>query len=343
MLCAVQPLEQVAPQAPGPLGASETRRKVASPAARGLAQAAQLDRAGATSARGWLIEGRRALRVRCTPPSCCQPCRPAHAPRPVPVRGRSPAAEAARGRRAGGHAVVPRSRYGGRGRRVRGGARRRGPRGAPRHHGRRLPGGRPRAPPPCSAACLNPVHDDEDDEFAACSMSMRQGPAERPRLTCAHRALEPCAGAGGRLWRPGMHGTAQGRCLRRPGGRSPCHAQMRQRLRRLESRSTLPPPPATAAALRRGASARAARAQGLALGDSELREYTHGMFGHIARMLGPYFQPYLRACVAAAVESCGQARHSPRPPLLTAHPGLMRSQECRVRRLRAPESLCMPA
>lgn len=58
-------------------------------------------------------------------------------------------------------------------------------------------------------------------------------------------------------------------------------------------------------------------AQGLALGDSELREYTHGMFGHIARMLGPDFQPYLRACVAAAVESCGQARHLP-PALLTA-------------------------
>lgn len=55
-------------------------------------------------------------------------------------------------------------------------------------------------------------------------------------------------------------------------------------------------------------------AQGLTLGDSELREYTHGMFGHIARMLGPGFQPYLRAAVAAAVESCGQARWPSPPP-----------------------------
>ena len=49
-------------------------------------------------------------------------------------------------------------------------------------------------------------------------------------------------------------------------------------------------------------------AQGLTLGDSELREYTHGLFGHVARMLGPDFVPYLRTAVAAAMESCSQVR-----------------------------------
>ena len=60
--------------------------------------------------------------------------------------------------------------------------------------------------------------------------------------------------------------------------------------------------------------------QGLTLGDSELREYTHGLFGHVARMLGPGFQPYLHAAVAAAVESCGQVRASQRSHLLEATP-----------------------
>ncbi|KAK9828387.1 hypothetical protein WJX81_002836 [Elliptochloris bilobata] len=46
--------------------------------------------------------------------------------------------------------------------------------------------------------------------------------------------------------------------------------------------------------------------QGLTLDDSELREYTHGLFGHVARMLGPGFEPYLRPAVAAAIESCAQ-------------------------------------
>ena len=49
-------------------------------------------------------------------------------------------------------------------------------------------------------------------------------------------------------------------------------------------------------------------AQGLTLGDSELREYTHGLFGHVARMLGQDFVPFLGPAVAAAVESCAQVR-----------------------------------
>lgn len=40
--------------------------------------------------------------------------------------------------------------------------------------------------------------------------------------------------------------------------------------------------------------------------DSELREYTHGMFSSIAGLLKQDFQPYLATCVAAALASCNQ-------------------------------------
>ena len=46
--------------------------------------------------------------------------------------------------------------------------------------------------------------------------------------------------------------------------------------------------------------------QGMSVDDSELREYTHGMFGSIAGLLKQDFQPYLATCVAAALASCNQ-------------------------------------
>lgn len=46
--------------------------------------------------------------------------------------------------------------------------------------------------------------------------------------------------------------------------------------------------------------------QGMTIDDSELREYTHGMFGSIAGLMKQEFQPYLATCVAAALASCNQ-------------------------------------
>ena len=48
------------------------------------------------------------------------------------------------------------------------------------------------------------------------------------------------------------------------------------------------------------------RAQGMSIDDSELREYTHGLFGSMAAVLKQDFQPYLATCVAAALASCEQ-------------------------------------
>ena len=44
----------------------------------------------------------------------------------------------------------------------------------------------------------------------------------------------------------------------------------------------------------------------MSIDDSELREYTHGLFGSIAAVLKQDFQPYLATCVAAALASCEQ-------------------------------------
>jgi hypothetical protein len=52
----------------------------------------------------------------------------------------------------------------------------------------------------------------------------------------------------------------------------------------------------------------------MSIDDSELREYTHGLFGSIAAALKQDFQPYLATCVSAALASCNQV--SPIPYLL---------------------------
>lgn len=44
----------------------------------------------------------------------------------------------------------------------------------------------------------------------------------------------------------------------------------------------------------------------MSIDDSELREYTHGLFGSIAGVLKQDFQPFLATCVAAALASCNQ-------------------------------------
>lgn len=46
--------------------------------------------------------------------------------------------------------------------------------------------------------------------------------------------------------------------------------------------------------------------KGMSIDDSELREYTHGLFGSIAAALKQDFQPYLATCVSAALASCNQ-------------------------------------
>lgn len=50
-------------------------------------------------------------------------------------------------------------------------------------------------------------------------------------------------------------------------------------------------------------------AQGMSIDDSELREYTHGLFGSMAAILKQDFQPFLATCVAAALASCNQVSH----------------------------------
>lgn len=50
-------------------------------------------------------------------------------------------------------------------------------------------------------------------------------------------------------------------------------------------------------------------AQGMSIDDSELREYTHGLFGSMAAILKQDFQPFLATCVAAALASCDQVAH----------------------------------
>ena len=44
----------------------------------------------------------------------------------------------------------------------------------------------------------------------------------------------------------------------------------------------------------------------MSIDDSELREYTHGLFGSVAGVLKQDFQPFLGTCVAAALASCEQ-------------------------------------
>jgi hypothetical protein len=46
--------------------------------------------------------------------------------------------------------------------------------------------------------------------------------------------------------------------------------------------------------------------QGMALDDSELREFTNGMLGNIAELLEEEFAPYLPNAVQAAIASCSQ-------------------------------------
>ncbi|KAL3153296.1 hypothetical protein ABBQ38_011641 [Trebouxia sp. C0009 RCD-2024] len=46
--------------------------------------------------------------------------------------------------------------------------------------------------------------------------------------------------------------------------------------------------------------------KGMSIDDSELREYTHGLFGSMAAILKQDFQPFLATCVAAALASCNQ-------------------------------------
>ena len=56
--------------------------------------------------------------------------------------------------------------------------------------------------------------------------------------------------------------------------------------------------------------------QGMSIDDSEVREYTHGMFGSIAGLMQQDFQPYLATCVAAALASCNQVTFSRFPCVL---------------------------
>ena len=48
------------------------------------------------------------------------------------------------------------------------------------------------------------------------------------------------------------------------------------------------------------------RMQGMALDSTELRETTHDMLAHFARLLQADFAPWLPQAVAAALESCSQ-------------------------------------
>ena len=61
-------------------------------------------------------------------------------------------------------------------------------------------------------------------------------------------------------------------------------------------------------------------AQGMSIDDSELREYTHGLFGSMAGILKQDFQPFLATCVAAALASCQQVSQRHPPSLLSAPP-----------------------
>ena len=51
--------------------------------------------------------------------------------------------------------------------------------------------------------------------------------------------------------------------------------------------------------------------QGLELDYGELREYTHGMFGNLAEVLGPDFGPYLAHVVPPATAACTQVLARP--------------------------------
>ncbi len=61
---------------------------------------------------------------------------------------------------------------------------------------------------------------------------------------------------------------------------------------------------------------RCAPIQGMSIDDSELREYTHGLFGSIAAVMKQDFQPYLATCVSAALASCNQVSPPPAAVLL---------------------------
>ena len=49
----------------------------------------------------------------------------------------------------------------------------------------------------------------------------------------------------------------------------------------------------------------------MALDSTELREYTHTLLSHFARLLKADFAPWLAQAVAAALESCAQVRIPP--------------------------------
>ena len=51
-------------------------------------------------------------------------------------------------------------------------------------------------------------------------------------------------------------------------------------------------------------------AQGMALDNTELREYTNGMLAHLAETLGEEFHPFLPSAVQAAIASCSQVQRS---------------------------------
>ena len=59
--------------------------------------------------------------------------------------------------------------------------------------------------------------------------------------------------------------------------------------------------------------------QGMSIDDSELREYTHGLFGSMAGILKQDFQPFLATCVAAALASCEQVSQQRPLSCLTSH------------------------
>lgn len=57
----------------------------------------------------------------------------------------------------------------------------------------------------------------------------------------------------------------------------------------------------------------------MSIDDSELREYTHGLFGSMSGILKQDFQPFLATCVAAALASCEQVSQQQPLSCLTSH------------------------
>ena len=68
------------------------------------------------------------------------------------------------------------------------------------------------------------------------------------------------------------------------------------------------------------------------LNDSELREYTHGTFACIAKVLGPDFVPYLQRCMdlaATSIELVGDLACQSSEWAAVASPRLASSISCR--------------